>query len=168
MGFFSKILEKLGLGKKDKPAAPAAAPAAPAAAAPKAAPVDKGEKDKVVTPIKRTEAESEALAASIKAAKSEPEEPAPAPIEVVDVVAQLEERAAKQTLKLNWKTSISDLLFLLDLDNSKDARIELAKELGCPAEFIGGDYSKMNAWLHKEVLKQIAENGGNIPAELLD
>ncbi|MBL8061459.1 MAG: DUF3597 domain-containing protein [Anaerolineales bacterium] len=167
MGFFSKILEKLGLGKKDKPAAPAAAPAAPAAAAPKAAPADKGDKDKV-TPIQRTAAESAALAASIKAAKSEPEEPAPTPIAVVDVVKQLEDLAAKQTLKLNWKTSISDLLFLLDIDNSKDARIELAKELGCPAEFIGGDYSKMNAWLHKEVLKQIAENGGNIPAELLD
>ena len=167
MGFFSKILEKLGLGKKDKPAAPVA-PAAPAApAAPKAAPVDKGEKEKV-TPITRTPADSEKLAAAIKAAKSEPEEPAPTPIEMVDVVKQLEDLAAKQTLKLNWKTSISDLLFLLDIDNSKDARIELAKELGCPDEFIGGDYSKMNAWLHKEVLKQIAANGGNIPKELLD
>lgn len=165
MGFFSKILEKLGLGKKDKPAAPVAPKAAPAA--PKAAPVDKGEKEKV-TPITRSPAESEKLAAAIKAAKSEPEEPAPTPIEVVDVVKQLEDLAAKQTLKLNWKTSISDLLFLLDIDNSKDARIELAKELGCPAEFIGGDYSKMNAWLHKEVLRQIAANGGNIPKELLD
>lgn len=167
MGFFSKILEKLGLGKKDKPAA------APAAA-PKAQPApDKGEKDDVAAKAAAPAAAPKKNPAAGAAhgmpqhIKSEEEMPVKA-IEVVDVVAQLEDLAAKQTLKLNWKTSISDLLFLLDLDNSKDARIELAKELGCPAEFIGGDYSKMNAWLHKEVLKQIAENGGNIPAELLD
>ncbi len=95
------------------------------------------------------------------------EPPAPAPIAVVDVVAQLEQRAAANPQKLNWKTSIVDLLKLLDLDSSFAARKELAVELGCPADFMG-DSAKMNVWLHKTVLAKIAENGGNVPKELLD
>ena len=93
--------------------------------------------------------------------------PTPAPIAVVDVVAQLEQRAAANPQKLNWKTSIVDLLKLLDLDSSFAARKELAVELGCPADFMG-DSAKMNVWLHKTVLAKIAENGGNVPKELLD
>ena len=93
--------------------------------------------------------------------------PAPAPIAVVDVVAQLEQRAAANPQKLNWKTSIVDLLKLLDLDSSFAARKELATELGCPADLMG-DSAKMNVWLHKTVLAKIAENGGNVPKELLD
>jgi len=95
------------------------------------------------------------------------EPPAPAPIAVVDVVAQLEQRAAANPQKLNWKTSIVDLLKLLDLDSSFAARKELATELGCPADFMG-DSAKMNVWLHKTVLAKIAANGGNVPKELLD
>ena len=95
------------------------------------------------------------------------EPPAPAPIAVVDVVAQLEQRAAANPQKLNWKTSIVDLLKLLDLDSSFAARKELAVELGCPADFMG-DSAKMNVWLHKTVLAKIAENGGNVPKDLLD
>jgi hypothetical protein len=68
---------------------------------------------------------------------------------------------------LNWKQSISDLLFLLDLDNSREARTELAKELDAPEEVMG-DSARMNTWLHKTVLRKIAENGGNIPQDLLD
>ena len=93
--------------------------------------------------------------------------PTPAPIAVVDVVAQLEQRAAANPQKLNWKTSIVDLLKLLDLDSSFAARKELAVELGCPADFMG-DSAKMNVWLHKTVLAKIAENGGNVPKDLLD
>lgn len=93
--------------------------------------------------------------------------PKPAAIPVVDVVAKLEGLAAKNTQKLNWKVSIVDLLKLLDLDSSFDARKELATELKCPAEMMN-DSAKMNTWLHKEVLRQIAANGGNIPKELLD
>ncbi len=93
--------------------------------------------------------------------------PAPAPIAVVDVVAQLEQRAAANPQKLNWKTSIVDLLKLLDLDSSFAARKELAVELGCPSDFMG-DSAKMNVWLHKTVLAKIAENGGNVPKDLLD
>ena len=93
--------------------------------------------------------------------------PPPKPIAVVDVVAQLEKLAAANPQKLNWKTSIVDLLKLLDIDSSFAARKELAVELGCPAEKMG-DSAQMNIWLHKTVLKKIADNGGNVPKELLD
>jgi hypothetical protein len=95
------------------------------------------------------------------------EPPPPVPIAVVDVVVQLEEWAAATPQKLNWKTSIVDLLKLLDLDSSFGARKELATELGCPIDLMG-DSAKMNVWLHKTVLQKIADNGGNIPVELLD
>jgi hypothetical protein len=90
---------------------------------------------------------------------------APKPMAEVDVKNMLEQKA--KGTGLNWKQSISDLLFLLDLDNSYDARVELAKELNAPQEVMG-DSARMNTWLHKEVLRKIAENGGNIPQDLLD
>lgn len=90
------------------------------------------------------------------------------PISEVDVLSQLEALAEEHGGKSNWRVSIADLLRLLGLDYSLAARKELAVELGCPEEKIGGDYSAMNIWLHKEVLRKLAANGGNIPAELLD
>lgn len=93
--------------------------------------------------------------------------PAPKPVAVVDVVAQLEQRAASNPQKLNWRTSIVDLLKLLEMDSSLTARKELAAELGCPADLMR-DSAKMNIWLHKTVLARIAENGGNVPKDLLD
>lgn len=92
---------------------------------------------------------------------------APAAIALVDVVAQLEQKAAGNPQKLNWRTSIVDLLKLLDIDSSLGARKELATELGCPAELMT-DSAQMNMWLHKTVLARIAANGGNVPADLLD
>jgi hypothetical protein len=131
MGFFSTILETLGL------ASPAAAtPAAPPAAAP-ASP----------SPM--------------------PAAPPPRAVALVDVVAQLEQRAAANPQQLNWRTSIVDLLKLLDIDSSLAARKELATELGCPAELMA-DSAKMNTWLHKTVLAHIAANGGNVPQDLLN
>ncbi len=127
MGFFGKILEKLGIGSAS------AAPAAPTQPAPDAAPAAPA---------------------------------APKPIAVVDVVAQLEQKAAANPQKLNWRTSIVDLLKLLDIDSSLAARKELATELGCPAKLMG-DSAQMNMWLHKTVLQRIADNGGNVPADLL-
>lgn len=92
---------------------------------------------------------------------------APVAMSQVDVVAKLEAMSAASTQKLNWKASIVDLLKLLDLDSSLDARKSLATELGCPKEAMGGDYAQMNIWLHKSVLQRLAANGGNIPKELL-
>jgi hypothetical protein len=138
MGFFSKILAKLGIGN-DTAADPATA----------AAPAD-------------TSAAASAASATAPAAPA-----APKPVALVDVVAQLEKRAAENPQKLNWRTSIVDLLKLLDIDSSFGARKELATELGCPAELMG-DSAKMNMWLHKAVLQRIADNGGNVPQDLLD
>jgi hypothetical protein len=87
-------------------------------------------------------------------------------IAVVDVVSKLEGLAASHPEKLNWKTSIVDLLKLLGLDSSLDARKDLAAELGGPTQ-IRADSAQMNMWLHKTVLQKLAQNGGNIPPELL-
>ncbi|MEI2718554.1 MAG: DUF3597 domain-containing protein [Gemmatimonadales bacterium] len=92
---------------------------------------------------------------------------APTPIPVVDVVAELARRAAATPQKLNWETSIVDLLKLLDMDSSLAARKELANEMGCPLQ-LREDSAQMNTWLHKTVLERIAYNGGNVPKHLLD
>lgn len=166
MGFFSKILEKLGIKKNE----PAAEPVQPAAPAKPAVPV----KQAPAAPVKPATVASVARPAGMKAEKNdldslktiEPAKaPAPAAISEVDVVKQLEELSVGKGL--NWKVSIVDLLKLLDIDSSREARNELATELGCPADLMH-DSAKMNVWLHKEVLKKIAENGGNIPQSLLD
>lgn len=90
---------------------------------------------------------------------------APAPISEVDVVKKLETMSAGKDL--NWKVSIVDLLKLLGLDSSREARMELARELNAPANLMN-DSARMNTWLHKEVLRRIAANGGNIPRDLLN
>jgi hypothetical protein len=91
---------------------------------------------------------------------------APIAISQVDVVAKLTALAAAHAEKVNWKTSIVDLMKLLGLDSSLAVRKQLATELGCPAEKMG-DSAQMNMWLHKTVLQKLAANGGNIPADLL-
>ncbi len=150
MGFFDKILGKLGL-KKEKEKEKGQQASASSTPAPFATPATSTGSGLKPGAAKKDEA------AVAKAA-------APAPIAQVDVVKQLETLSAGKGL--NWKVSIVDLLKLLDLDSSREARNELATELGCPAEFMS-DSAKMNTWLHKEVLKRIAANGGNIPKELL-
>ena len=105
---------------------------------------------------------AEAAPAAVEAAVAA----APVAISAVDVVAKLEALAGAHAEKLNWKVSIVDLLKLLGLDSSLAVRKELAAELGCPADKMG-DSAQMNMWLHKTVLQKLAENGGNIPAELL-
>ncbi len=90
----------------------------------------------------------------------------PSSVSEVDVVSKLEGMASSHAEKLNWKTSIVDLLKVLGLENSLAARKELAAELGCPAALME-DSAQMNTWLHKTVMQKLAENGGNIPKELL-
>lgn len=94
-----------------------------------------------------------------------PPPPPPVPMAEVDVISMLEGWASQTPQKLNWRTSIVDLMKLLGMESSLAERKELATELGCPAEYMH-DSAKMNVWLHKEVLRQIAQNGGNVPAEL--
>ena len=90
-----------------------------------------------------------------------------APAKTVDVTAMLEQKAAANSEKLNWRTSIVDLLKLLDIDSGLQARKELATELKCPPDLMN-DSAKMNMWLHKAVMQKLAANGGKVPAELLD
>jgi Domain of unknown function (DUF3597) len=85
--------------------------------------------------------------------------------EPVDVEAVLEALAAKSGQKLNWRTSIVDLMKLVGMDSTLTERKELADELGYTGDM--GDSAAMNIWLHKEVLKQLAANGGKVPAALL-
>ncbi|KES18107.1 protein of unknown function (DUF3597) [Gilliamella apicola SCGC AB-598-I20] len=82
------------------------------------------------------------------------------PISQVDVMSILDNLAKKFPEKLNWKTSIVDLLKLLGIDNSLDARKKLATELNYTGST--DDTAAMNTWLIKEVMKKIAEKGGNV------
>ena len=161
MGLFSKILEKLGL-KKDKDTqggATATASQKPAASTPTPKATTKP------APASTARAAAKPKPAPVPVAV--PRAPVATPISEVDVVSRLEDLATRNPTKLNWKTSIVDLLKLLDLDSSYDDRKEMAIELGCPPELMS-DSAKMNTWLHKKVLQEIARNGGNVPKELLD
>lgn len=138
MSIFSKILSKLGFGHDEAPAITTNGAATPAA-----------------QPAPATPPSSTPAAV-----------PPPAAISVVDVEAKLEQLAASNPEKLNWRVSIVDLLKLLGLDSSLAARKELATELHCPADKVG-DSAQMNMWLHKTVLQKLAANGGKVPADLL-
>jgi 3-oxoacyl-ACP reductase-like protein len=87
------------------------------------------------------------------------------PAATVDVTGILDDLAAKNPEKLDWRRSIVDLMKLVDMDSSLSARKELAKELNYTGDT--GDSAKMNIWLHKEVIRKISENGGKVPPELL-
>jgi hypothetical protein len=86
------------------------------------------------------------------------------PPQSVDVEAVLDEMARKKQEKLNWRTSIVDLMKLLDLDSSLSARKQLAHELHYDGDTDGS--AAMNIWLHKQVMIKLAENGGKVPEEL--
>jgi len=182
MSIFSKILDKLGLRKEKKEEQPAATstgtasrmPGKPAATTP-GPKTTMGGKPSGTAPTSEKGVRTPAGAVDRRqmdeaAVKHDPAPvpataTAPKPMSKVDVMNMLEQKA--KGTGLNWKQSISDLLFLLDMDNGYEARVELAKELNAPQEVMG-DSARMNTWLHKEVLRKIAENGGNIPQELLD
>ena len=83
----------------------------------------------------------------------------------VDVEEVLSDLAAKNPQKLNWKTSIVDLMKLLDIDSSLDNRKELARELGYTGDL--SDSAAMNIWLHKRVMQELEKNGGKVPASLV-
>ena len=116
-------------------------------------------------------------AAAAPAAATQPGTPAaqPAPSAVasgagasptspVDVAAIMDDLAAKTPQQLNWRTSIVDLMKLINLDSSLAARKELAQELHYSGDT--NDSASMNIWLHKQVMTKLAENGGKVPDEL--
>ncbi|WP_215405023.1 DUF3597 domain-containing protein [Janthinobacterium sp. JC611] len=106
------------------------------------------------TPAAATDAPAAAPAAAAPAAA----------VPVVDVEVVLVDLASKNAEKLNWRTSIVDLMKLLQLDSSLASRKELAQEL----HFTGdtNDSASMNIWLHRQVMIKLAENGGKVPEEL--
>lgn len=91
---------------------------------------------------------------------------APSAMTQVDVEAMLDGMAGKSNEKLNWKTSIVDLMKLLGLDSSLAARKELAQELHYSGDM--NDSAGMNVWLHRQVMTKVAANGGKVPADLKD
>jgi len=90
--------------------------------------------------------------------------PAAAPMATVDVAAIVDKLVAAQKEKLEWRTSIVDLMKALDIDSSLAARKDLAKELGYTGDM--NDSASMNVWLHKQVMSKLAANGGKLPPEI--
>lgn len=88
----------------------------------------------------------------------------PREVDVEQVLTSI--AVSKGNPDLNYRTSIVDLLKLLDIDSSLDNREELATELGYTGTKDGS--AEMNIWLHKEVMRQLAANGGKVPASMLD
>lgn len=130
-----------------------APPAAPSPAAP-----TQGES--AATPVKPTN-----MAANDKGTPPAAAPTAPSPNIIaktpVDVMAVLDKLDDATDEKLEWSTSIVDLMKLLGLDSSLAARKQLAKELGYPGD--SADSAKMNVWLHKAVMVKLGENGGIVP-----
>lgn len=101
-----------------------------------------------------------------KAATATTAPAAVAPMAEVDVEQVLNGMAQKAAERLNWRTSIVDLMKLLGLDSSLSARKELAQELHFTGDV--GDSASMNIWLHRQVMNKLAANGGKVPADLKD
>lgn len=159
MGFFDDIKSKIfgapvsasvtGQASTPTPAATSAPTSAPEVAVQQQAAVDAGmaAANKVI---------ADALAQKEAAAAAQSQ---------VDVAAVLDAAVAKSGQKLNWKTSIVDLMKALDMDSSLSARKALADELGYTGD--KSDSATMNIWLHKQVLAKLAANGGKVPETLL-
>lgn len=94
-----------------------------------------------------------------------PSAPGAAPAATVDVAAIVDKAAAAHKgEKLEWRTSIVDLMKALDIDSSLAARKDLATELGYSGDM--NDSASMNVWLHKQVMSKLAANGGKLPPEI--
>ena len=124
--------------------------------------------DKIKSAIFGTKADasSAGAAGSSAAAGSGGGSPSLAPAQAIDIAPILDSAVAAKKEKLQWRTSIVDLMKAIDLDSSLSARKELAKELGYTGDT--SDSATMNIWLHKQVMAKLAANGGKVPAELKD
>ena len=92
--------------------------------------------------------------------------PPNAPMDIVDVEAVVGRMATQQGQNLNWRSSIVDLLKVLNLDSSLEARKELAREMDYQGDT--GDSASMNIWLHRQVMNRLAANGGKVPDDMKD
>lgn len=151
MGIFSSIKEKLfGKTSEEKPVETAAAETISAEA---------------VKPVTADVSATATTASNEAVATTADNTPAASP-SPVDVAAIMDAAVKKNGQKLDWRRSIVDTMKALDLDSSLSARKELADELGYTGD--KNDSATMNIWLHKALMKALAENGGKVPAELLD
>jgi hypothetical protein len=176
MSIFSTILDKLGIHKPAAPATPAApAPAKPASTATPYTPGQMGvyggppaaTPATPVTPSKPSSSAAPYIPGGMYPPAAAAQTPAkPAEMPMVDVTSHLDNLAKASSIPLNWRMSINDLKALWGMAHSPDASTELAVELGCPEKEMADSYSR-NVWTHTALLKKIAENGGNIPQELL-
>jgi len=160
MSVFGKILEKLGLRK---PSSQSQAPNPDQSGA--GTPASRQAGGGAATTQRQSGPVGTAAPASRPAAPPPPSRPAA--MSEVDVTARLEKLAELNPQKLNWRTSIVDLMKLLGMESSLAERKELAAELGYPKDQMD-DSARMNVWLHKQVLRKISENGGKVPQDLLD
>lgn len=175
MGIFSRIKEKIWGHHEAEAAAPtttaqpsstvqpgtqpqtaSVSPSAPAAPSPVAPSGGVAQPSQVDRPTQTAQASTPSSAA-----------PSPSPASgQVDVAAVLDAAVKKKGQNLDWKHSIVDLMKALDLDSDLASRKELAEELHYTGD--KNDSATMNIWLHKALLKKLAENGGKVPAELTD
>jgi hypothetical protein len=98
------------------------------------------------------------------ATPAQTEAPSAAPAQTVDVAAIVDKAAAAKGEKLDWRTSIVDLMKALNLDSSLTARKELAKELHYTGDT--NDSATMNVWLQKQIIAKLAANGGKLPSDI--
>jgi Domain of unknown function (DUF3597) len=170
MGFFDKIRTAI-FGRAEAAPSEASKPSQPTSGSPAAPPASRSAPD---TPGSSTSAPPPAVRpAGDGAVQQTQNTQATAPgrnttgaASQVDVAAILTDLASKRKEKLDWRKSIVDLMKLLDLDSSLSARKELAKELSYSGDT--NDSASMNMWLHKQVMRKLAENGGNVPDDLKD
>jgi hypothetical protein len=105
-----------------------------------------------------------ATATAAPSASGSSSTPAAAPAQSVDVAPILDKAVKAKGEKLEWRTSIVDLMKALDIDSSLGARKELAHELGYTGDT--NDSATMNIWLHKQVMAKLAANGGKLPPDI--
>ena len=118
---------------------------------------------KIMSAIFGTKAAAAPASGGAMGTGSTAESPA-APALSVDVAPILDKAVAAKGEKLEWRTSIVDLMKALDIDSSIGARKELAKELGYSGDT--NDSASMNIWLHKQVMTKLAANGGKLPPDI--
>lgn len=149
MNLFDRIKDKLGIREKQA-----------SDANPDVTPLPGGAESTI--PDQRPTATRNATTGTDQALSSAPVRPT---LDAIDVTALLDQRASDHPERLNWRTSIVDLLKLLELDSSLQSRRTLATELGYDNPQ-SDDTAQMNVWLHREVMRRLAEHGGQVPPEL--
>lgn len=156
MGVFDRIKNAI-FGKAQAAPVPGPASAAPQASAPAAPSPTAATKSAPVT---------EPATGAPPPAQSSPAQSSPAQASNADIEQILNAAVKKSGQKLDWRHSIVDLMKALGMDASLAERKELAAELGYSGDT--GDSAKMNTFLHKALMKKLSENGGKVPADLLD